>query len=135
VKALAALAFAALLSACGTTGVVAEAPGAPPPTLPGTPAGGCDVAVSFGSYAMGIDGDALAKLEAYIAGHPGLVAKAETTPWGREGERTVCLTSTNPATTRRVFMDVQSMMPRIGKRAPITVVSRDGDQFQTRGPE
>jgi hypothetical protein len=122
-----ALAATALLATACATDSGAE----PPPSVPGGE--GCDVSISFGSYAMGIDGEAYARVETWLAGHKDLVADVKVTPWGREGERTVCVTATSPAAIKPVFSGVVKQLPTVGKKAPITALSRTGGHFHTKG--
>ncbi|RYF88939.1 MAG: hypothetical protein EON95_19600, partial [Caulobacteraceae bacterium] len=122
-----ALAATAMLAAACATDSGAE----PPPSVPGGE--GCDVSVSFGSYAMGIDGEAYARVETWLAGHKDLVADVKVTPWGREGERTVCVTTTSPAAIKPVFSGVVKLLPVEGKKAPITALSKTGGHFHTKG--
>lgn len=50
----------------------------------------CRVAVSFISFASGIDAPVYDKIEAYIKAHPKKPA-FEIIPMGREGERDICM--------------------------------------------
>ena len=123
---LALAATAVLATACAT-----DSGAEPPPSVPGGE--GCDVSISFGSYAMGIDNDAYARVETWLAGHKDLVADVKVTPWGREGERTVCVTTTSPAAIKPVFSGVVKQLPSVGKKAPITALSKTGGHFHTKG--
>ncbi len=123
---LALAATAVLATACAT-----DSGAEPPPSVPGGE--GCDVSISFGSYAMGIDNDAYARVETWLAGHKDLVADVKVTPWGREGERTVCVTTTSPAAIKPVFSGVVKQLPAVGKKAPITALSKTGGHFHTKG--
>ena len=123
---LAPLAFAGLLAACAT-----DSGAEPPPSVPGGE--GCDVSVSFGSYAMGIDQEAYGRVDAWLKANPKLVADVKVTPWGREGERTLCVTTTGPSSIKPVFAGVVKLLPVDGKKAPITALSRTGGHFHTRG--
>jgi len=125
-SALMPLAAAALLAGCAT-----DSGGEPAPSIPGGES--CDVSISFGSYAMGIDGDAYARVETWLAAHKDLVTDVEVTPWGREGERTVCVMTSSPAAIKPVFSGVVKQLPAVGKKAPITAMSRTGGHFQTKG--
>jgi hypothetical protein len=122
-----ALTGSLLAAACATDS------GAEPPPAPGPGGEGCDVSISFGSYAMGIDNDAYARVETWLAGHKDLVAEVKVTPWGREGERTVCVTATSPAAIKPVFSGVVKQLPVEGKKAPITALSKTGGHFHTKG--
>lgn len=85
----------------------------------------CDVSVQFGSYAMGIDGRAFDRVQTYVARHPGLVRTSSVTAWGREGERTVCLTTTSRKGMNTVFRDVRGLVGK-GQRGPVEVRTLDG---------
>lgn len=119
-------ATAALLAACAT-----DSGAEPPPSVPGGE--GCDVSVSFGSYAMGIDNDAYARVETWLGAHKDLVADVKVTPWGREGERTVCVTATSPSAIKPIFTGVVKQLPTLGTKAPITALSKTGGHFHTKG--
>ena len=51
--------------------------------------GGCRVRIEFGSYAMGIDADALARIEAALDADRAVTA-VDRQRWGREGEILAC---------------------------------------------
>jgi hypothetical protein len=86
----------------------------------------CDVSVQFGSYAMGIDGRAFGRVERYIARHPRLIRASAVTAWGREGEKTVCLTTFNGRRgVTTVFRDIKGLVGR-GQRGPVEVRTLDG---------
>lgn len=85
----------------------------------------CDVSVQFGSYAMGIDGRAFDRVQTWVARHPGLVRTSSVTAWGREGERTVCLTTTTRKGMNTVFRDVRGLVGK-GQRGPVEVRTLDG---------
>ncbi len=82
---------------------------------------------------MGIDQEAFGRVEAWLAANPALVADVKVTPWGREGERTLCVTATSEATIRPVFSGIRKQLPVEGRKAPITLLSRTGGHFHTRG--
>ena len=86
----------------------------------------CDVSVQFGSYAMGIDGRAFEKVQRYIARHPRLILTSSVMSWGREGEKTVCLTAANGrAGATIVFRDIKALVGK-GRRGPVEVRTLDG---------
>lgn len=86
----------------------------------------CDVGVQFGSYAMGIDGRAFDKVQRYIARHPRLILTSSVSSWGREGEKTVCLTTFNGRKgTTTVFRDIKALVGK-GRRGPVEVRTLDG---------
>lgn len=123
--------IAPLLSALALISGCASASGSPD----SEPApGGCDVTVAFGSYAMGIDGQAADDVEAYVSGHPALVTQSQWTRWGREGERTVCLTTASTEATRTVFISLRALLPEVARRGPVTLETRLGQRFQSKPP-
>ena len=85
----------------------------------------CDVSVQFGSYAMGIDGRAFDRVQRYAARHPRLVRTSSVTSWGREGEKTVCLTTTSRRGVTTVFRDIRDLVGK-GQRGPVEVRTLDG---------
>ena len=85
----------------------------------------CDVSVQFGSYAMGIDGRAFDRVQRYAARHPRLVRTSSVTSWGREGEKTVCLTTTSRRGATTVFRDIRDLVGK-GQRGPVEVRTLDG---------
>ncbi|MBI5940526.1 MAG: hypothetical protein HY859_08880 [Caulobacterales bacterium] len=86
----------------------------------------CDVSVQFGSYAMGIDGRAYEKVQRYIAHHPRLILTSSVMSWGREGEKTVCLTTFNGRNgMTTVFHDIRTLVGK-GQRGPVEVRTLDG---------
>lgn len=96
------------------------APGAASATSPA-----CDVSVQFGSYAMGIDGRAFDRVQRYVARHPRLIRTSSVTSWGREGEKTVCLTTTSRRGMTTLFRDVRGLVGN-GQRGPVEVRTLDG---------
>lgn len=126
------LAAAALATACATVPATAAQPeGGRPSVAPGDE--NCDVTVVFGSYAMGIDSQTFDKVDAYLKRRAPAVT-ANTTSWGREGERTICVTARTGKLTRKVFYDIRNMTPRVARRGPVEIRSRFGT-FQSRPPE
>jgi hypothetical protein len=126
------LAAAALATACATVPATAAQPeGGRPAIAPGDE--NCDVTVVFGSYAMGIDSETFTRVEAYLKRRAPAVT-ANTTSWGREGERTICVTTRTGKMTRKVFNDIRNMTPRVARRGPVEIRSRFGT-FQSRPPE
>lgn len=106
----AALAFAAVL------------PAAAQPAAPER----CSVSVQFGSYAMGIDGKSFDRVERYVARNKRLVAGSSTQTWGREGERTVCITTRSRRATNQVFADIKQLIRKRAERGPTEVKTLDG---------
>jgi hypothetical protein len=133
--------FAALLSAAALAAALAAVPANaaqpanPPQGHPSIAPGdeNCDVTIVFGSYAMGIDGESLGKVERYLKRRAPSVHYTATS-WGREGERTVCVTTRSKRVTRKVFSDIRNLLPQYSRRGPVEVRSRLGEAYQTRNP-
>lgn len=90
---------------------------------------GCDVEVRFGSYAMGIDSGAFARTKAYLARRPRLIAGVIETPWGREGERTLCIDTRSRKATGQVFADLRRIIGP-GRRGPTDLRAADGRRYR-----
>jgi hypothetical protein len=114
---LSAIALATVATAAPA---MAQAPGA----------AGCSVSVSFGSYAMGIDRAAFDRVERYTKANRRLIQSVKVTPWGREGERTVCIATRSQAARTTVFMDVRDLIKGKAKTGPTTVSTSDGRSWQ-----
>jgi hypothetical protein len=97
------------------------------PTGEAEAAARCSLTVSFGSYAMGIDRAALAKVEALIAEADG--ARAERSPWGREGEVTLCVQTATPGQADELFERISHALPA-DPRGPISVATAAGRRFE-----
>ncbi len=116
---------AATLGACTApeppANSAAEAPG-----IHGMPAD-CPLAIGFGSYAMGIDGGTLARVEALLAADPA-VRSVERYPWGREGEVSLCVRLRGQRDAGRLFDRLKALLPA-KPRGPIRLSTRDGRRF------
>ncbi len=130
---VAVAAAAVLAAACATVPADAAQP-AGTPGRPGIAPGdeNCDVTIVFGSYAMGIDGQTYERVEAYLKRRAPAVHYTSSA-WGREGERTVCVTTRSARATRKVFNDVRNLTPRVARRGPVEIRSRFGS-FHSRPP-
>jgi hypothetical protein len=104
-----------LLDACAPTSV----PATPEPTR-------CDLTISFGSYAMGIDRPALHAVRAILADRA--VRSVEERNPGREGEIDLCARTGRPADARRLFDRIRAVLPA-EPRGPITVRTASGMRF------
>ena len=93
----------------------------------------CDVTVSFGSYAMGVDHDLKTRIQSVIDGDNG-VASSEETRWGREGESTLCVRTYDAASAVRIYGLIAEMIPDQSDRAPTTVTHRDGRSDSANPP-
>jgi hypothetical protein len=114
---LTAATFAALLIV-GT----AHADTRPVPITPvSEPPRDCPLTISFGSYAMGIDGRTLERVTALLTHDRGVKA-IEQHRWGREGEVTLCARTRSEADARRLFQAVRARLPR-KPRGPVTVTT------------
>lgn len=86
---------------------------------------GCDLEVTFGSYAMGVDHTLKTEIQNRIDGEAG-VASIEERPWGREGESTICVRTFDARGADRLYEAIAAMIPERSERAPTTVTHRDG---------
>lgn len=102
---------------------------APGDTLPNGRA--CPVTVSFGSYAMGIDQGAYRKAKTYAARSHRIRIVSET-PWGREGERTLCLDARTRQDADRAFDDLRAMIGAGARTGPTTVATAAGRTWTSR---
>jgi hypothetical protein len=70
----------------------------------------CALTIRFGSYAMGIDRPAAARIEAFLAGRRE-VAGTERRPWGREGEYDLCVRTRPRADAIALFEALRPLVP------------------------
>lgn len=89
------------------------------------PAAACDVEVSFGSFGQGVDVPLRDQVLAVVRADPDVASSSET-PWGREGESTLCLTIKDEAAANRLYGMIAAQLPSTSTRAPTTVRHRDG---------
>lgn len=94
----------------------------------------CDLEVTFGSYAMGVDQALKAEIQNRIDGEAA-VASVEERRWGREGESTVCVRTYDAAGADRLYAAISAMIPEHSDRAPTTVSHRDGRSQGSTWPE
>lgn len=114
------IALAAALALAIAAPAAAQAPGRPAPAPQA-----CAVSVNFGSYAMGIDQAAYRKTQAYAARNRTIRLVAET-PWGREGERTLCFAARTRKAADRAFDDLRTMIRAGARTGPTTVATASG---------
>jgi hypothetical protein len=115
------------LAACAVAG---DATGGQAAAAPRPRAGvleDCALRVDFSSYAMGIDRGMFARVEALLAADRG-VTKVERSPWGREGEVTLCARTRSGRDATRLFRAIVSLAPA-RPRGPVTVSTRSGLTF------
>lgn len=93
----------------------------------------CDITVSFGSYAMGIDHKALDKINAYAKASKD-VTQIKLVPWGREGEKNLCL-KVKPEKLESVYQQIKSMIPEESKAAWTEIRQKGKKPFRTRWPK
>ena len=93
---------------------------------PAPPTPGCDLMISFGSYAMGIDRPALAAVRRILADRA--VRSVEQVHGGREGETALCADTRRPADAIRLFKRIRAILPA-APRGPITVRTASGLRF------
>lgn len=85
----------------------------------------CDVSVQFGSYAMGIDGRGFDRVQTWVRRHPRLIQTSSVSSWGREGEKTVCLTTRTRKDAATAFREIRGLIGK-GQRGPVEVRTLDG---------
>jgi len=88
----------------------------------------CDVAVAFGSYASGIDTVLHERITRSLASDSRVASKIER-PWGREGERTLCVRARNRGDVDALFGDLQAMAVQAGGLRGPTTVTRGAGNF------
>ena len=120
---IALLAIPAALAACHAA---PEGPAAPPAQPQKAAPDACALEIRFGSYAMGIDSGALQRVEALLAARR---IPVQRTPWGREGEVTLCATPRSAADAERLAREIAALLPG-GPRGPIAVTTAAGFTFQ-----
>jgi len=127
-KRLAALLAAASLVACAgrQEGNIVSEPGGS--TSEGEIPADCPLVIAFGSYAMGIDSETLRRVEGLLAGDPAVTGVTRS-PWGREGEVTLCAAVRSNADRDRLFAAVAALFPQ-RPRGPLSVRTNDGREFQ-----
>ncbi len=103
-------------------------------TAPKAPAGAapaaaapCPLQIRFGSYAMGIDRGTLQRVEALLA-RDAAVTSVTRTPWGREGEITLCAALRRPADAERLAREIASFLPG-DPTGPVAVRTASGLAF------
>lgn len=121
-----ALAFACalVLTGCATDQAVTH------PVTPGV----CHVEVSFGSYAMGVDGELKARIQAILAADEDVLDIQESR-WGREGESTLCISTLGLPAADRLYAEIAALIPDHSERAPTTVSHIDGRSRGSTWPE
>ena len=94
----------------------------------------CDVTVSFGSYAMGVDHELKTRILILVDQAVGL-DNMEERRWGREGESDLCIHAPAPGAADRLFEQIAALIPATSDRAPTTVTHRDGRRDQSTWPD
>lgn len=108
---------------------------APAPQRPNAPVivseirANCPLTVSFGSYAMGIDGPAFDRIVMTLQ-YDRAVRGIEQQNWGREGERTLCVNIRKTSEARRVFARVKALIPA-KPRGPVTLKLANGREYHS----
>jgi len=127
----------ATLAACATMPAeVAEQDAAPPPGAPVIGAvtsaaipTDCPLTIVFGSYAMGIDQPARARIEALLASDRG-VTGFQAHRWGREGEVTLCVRIRAAVDANRLFARARALVPP-RPRGPVSLRTASGLTYET----
>ena len=126
------IAMIAALTACAPTGRQPTGAHADPAPAAaerpfGDSAARCRLEVRFGSYAMGIDGGTLRRVEQLLAEDTAVISVTRT-PWGREGELTICAAVHGPADAERLARAIAALVPG-NPRGPIAVRTASGLVF------
>jgi hypothetical protein len=79
----------------------------------------CTINIVFGSYAMGIDGPTLARMERTLRADR-RVRRVTRHPWGREGEVTLCVYTRGSTGAGPLARQLRAMIPP-RPRGPVTV--------------
>jgi hypothetical protein len=80
---------------------------------------------------MGIDRGAARAVDELLASDPA-VTSVELYPWGREGEKTLCVRLRSEADAERLFHAIKDLFPA-DPRGPLTVSTRNGLRFGAGG--
>ena len=79
----------------------------------------CGITIAFGSYAAGIDGPSLARIE-HLLRRDRRVRRFSRHPWGREGEVTLCVYTRSHGSAGALSRQLRAMIPA-RPRGPISV--------------
>lgn len=90
--------------------LVAVACAPTPPVSAGTPLTDCELRVRFGSYASGIDREALDRVRTALQADARTAGLSER-PWGREGERDLCVAVRTQADARALVETARTAIP------------------------
>ncbi|HEX8192242.1 MAG TPA: hypothetical protein VF552_05025 [Allosphingosinicella sp.] len=124
-KKITLLAIPAALAGCHAA---PEGPAAAASQPPQAAPAACALEIEFGSYAMGIDRTALARVEQLLAGD-GAVTSVTRRNWGREGEITLCVSVRGAADRDRLFTAVSALFPA-RPHGPLSVTTDTGRVFR-----
>ncbi|MEM7567337.1 MAG: hypothetical protein AAF321_08915 [Pseudomonadota bacterium] len=89
----------------------------------------CDISLSFGSTASGIDRPLFRDVEAYLAAAP-FVADVSSRSWGREGERDLCVRLQPGADAAAVFAQILERIPATTSRGWLEVTAPTGESHR-----
>lgn len=103
-----------------------------PPVIVNEIRADCPLTVTFGSYAMGIDGKAFDSILRTLR-YDRAVTRIEQRNWGREGEKTLCAEIRRPSEVRRVFKRIKALFPH-NPRGPLTVALANGTEYHSAQP-
>lgn len=88
----------------------------------------CPLRVEFGSYAMGIDGETLRRVEALLAADAAVTGVTREQR-GREGETMLCVSARSVTDRDRLFREIGALFPN-DPRGPLTVRTDSGLRFE-----
>lgn len=105
-------------------------------SLEGLPPEGCDIAVQFDASPYGIDHRAYAKTQLLLEENPTLVVDVKTKVWGSNGERTLCVSVTDPSASKAVFKKLKTLLggvkARKARMARVVVATRANERFESK---
>ncbi len=82
--------------------------------------GKCSVRVVFGSFATGPDRGAMLAINRILVAEPAMT-QISRSPYGREGEHSLCIQASKPTAATRIFEDLKSAL-RGPVAAPVTIL-------------
>lgn len=91
----------------------------------------CDIQISFGSYAGGIDHDAYGKISKLVEGGKE-VTEAWLWTWGKEGERDLCLKMA-AANRDKIYGQVKASISPASKKYWTELKAKGKNPFSTKG--
>jgi hypothetical protein len=115
---------------CGMAETPVAAPGAPAPAR-GEAAAACPLMVRFGSYASGVDPAAVEAVTAALKADR-RAAEVTVRPWGREGERDLCVVPRSTADAAALAQVAQAAIPARTLNGYVDILLNEQRVFTTQ---